>query len=363
MAADEAYVRGLELLVNDNLDGALAELTQALSLEERPQFFEKRAAVHARRKDWQASRADAENALALQSENHHALFYKAEACFNLEDFSNAKEAVLKAKDLAKRDADFLAKLDTLKLKIETELGQDEIVLEEQAQAKPQSEAQAQLSPPKGFPVDWYQSLKKVTIEVEAKGIPPEKVKHEITSTSVTLDIELGSSDQTFSYDWELYAEIDPANSKLAVRPKMIEFTLAKKEANLTWPQMEAKAGSSTAMFSAQPAPASQPPKPYASGKDWDSLAKEFDEDEKPEGDEALNKLFKDIYAKADPDTRRAMMKSFQTSGGTVLSTNWEEVAEKNYEKQRPAPSGMVWKDYEGNVLEVDDEEDKKKFTD
>ena len=32
-----------------------------------------------------------------------------------------------------------------------------------------------------------------------------------------------------------------------------------------------------------------------------------------------------LLLKGDEDTRRAMMKSFQTSGGTVLSTNWDEV--------------------------------------
>ena len=32
----------------------------------------------------------------------------------------------------------------------------------------------------------------------------------------------------------------------------------------------------------------------------------------------------------------------QTSGGTVLSTNWGEVSEKDYEKERVAPDGYKW---------------------
>eukprot|EP00483_Globobulimina_turgida_P006556 UN06566 len=69
-------------------------------------------------------------------------------------------------------------------------------------------------------------------------------------------------------------------------------------------------------------------------KDWDQLdkfAKQELEKEKPEGDEALQSLFSKIYGDADDDQRRAMVKSFQTSGGTVLSTNWKDVIDKDYE--------------------------------
>jgi len=93
----------------------------------------------------------------------------------------------------------------------------------------------------------------------------------------------------------------------------------------------------------------QKPKPYASNKNWDAIDKEIQSEldaEKPEGDQALNGLFKQIYERADENTRRAMMKSYQTSGGTVLSTNWGEVADKDYEgKDRPsAPDGQEWAD-------------------
>ena len=102
-------------------------------------------------------------------------------------------------------------------------------------------------------------------------------------------------------------------------------------------------------------------RPYSSHKDWDSIERELERQEeeegnKPQGDEAMNKLFQQIYANADEDTRRAMIKSYQTSGGTVLSTNWKEVSEKDYEKERTAPKGMEWKTWEGDKLPMKNEE-------
>jgi len=84
-------------------------------------------------------------------------------------------------------------------------------------------------------------------------------------------------------------------------------------------------------------------------KNWDNISKELDrdlKDDKEEGDGLMN-MFKEIYSRGNEETRKAMIKSFQTSGGTCLSTNWNEVPEKDYEKDIEAPKGQEvkkWKD-------------------
>ena len=49
------------------------------------------------------------------------------------------------------------------------------------------------------------------------------------------------------------------------------------------------------------------------------------------GGDPVDGFFKKLYAGADDDTRRAMMKSYQESNGTALSTNWADVGKKTVE--------------------------------
>lgn len=55
-----------------------------------------------------------------------------------------------------------------------------------------------------------------------------------------------------------------------------------------------------------------------------------------DGGDEVGAFFKQIYKGASPDARRAMMKSYQESNGTALSTNWEEVAKGKVETVPPA---------------------------
>ncbi|KAI6182674.1 hypothetical protein M3Y97_00406100 [Aphelenchoides bicaudatus] len=79
-------------------------------------------------------------------------------------------------------------------------------------------------------------------------------------------------------------------------------------------------------------------------KKWDQIAKEADEDPECDNRDELDKFFKTIYKDLDDDGRKAMMKSFTESGGTVLSTNWKDVGQKKVDVK--PPEGMEHKQYD-----------------
>lgn len=76
--------------------------------------------------------------------------------------------------------------------------------------------------------------------------------------------------------------------------------------------------------------------PKKKEKNWDKIVQEEEvidlKEKNYDCDPALH-FFKQIYENADEDARRAMLKSFSESGGKALSTNWNEVREKDYAKE------------------------------
>ncbi|KAI9825713.1 MAG: hypothetical protein M1826_006897 [Phylliscum demangeonii] len=84
----------------------------------------------------------------------------------------------------------------------------------------------------------------------------------------------------------------------------------------------------------EPHPTDPNPAPEDNNNDND----DYEEDDDDESD-AVNAFFKKLYAHADPDTQRAMMKSYQESNGTALSTNWAEVGKAPVETS--PPEGMM----------------------
>lgn len=158
---------------------------------------------------------------------------------------------------------------------------------------------------------------------------------------VSINIKLGEG-REYVYEVKLLAKIVAAETETVFYSTKIEVKM-KKKSEAKWDSLEWKDEAILRNWdsAAQPQP---PTYPSSSKKrvNWDKI--EVPEEE-PQGEDALNKVFKDIYRNGSEEQRRAMMKSFQESGGTVLSTNWEDVGKRKVEGT--PPDGLImknWKD-------------------
>jgi len=191
--------------------------------------------------------------------------------------------------------------------------------------------------------DWFQSNIFVEIGLFIKNVKQEQAEINIKEKSISIHIKLLDAD--YVSEIELFESVIPEDSKIEFLSTKIEINLKKKVPNLKWPSLE-RSGDNSVISHFDDTTAVNKHAYPSSGKkqvDWDNLAKEIAED-KPEGEEALNKVFQDIFGNGTDEQKKAMIKSFTESGGTVLSTNWDEVGKAKV-KGSP-PKGMEMHNWE-----------------
>jgi suppressor of G2 allele of SKP1 len=189
-------------------------------------------------------------------------------------------------------------------------------------------------PPAGPRMEWYQSPATVTVDFYAKGVD------EVASTVVISERRLAvrlvrPGSEPFELVRDLFDDVVVADSSWSATKFKVEVKL-RKAAGGEWKTLGAAAtgagASSPDLSAAERARIVGEEKVKAAAsaqKDWDAIAdKELEGDKDNDGPMAL---FKTIYADADDDTRRAMMKSYQESGGKVLSTDWKDVGSRKVE--------------------------------
>lgn len=221
--------------------------------------------------------------------------------------------------------------------------------------------------------DWIQTSENVIVTLYCKGIPKEKATIEIKENSLEVSFPLSSgSDYQLSLD-PLYSPIDRMRSYYKIMSTKAEFTLIKSTPGQKWPSIEGVAAPETDVKDSedpakraalasnfhQASPA-YPTSSKSGPKNWDKLASDLSKRPKKnpkEGEEGemedpgldeeegdpTNNFFKTLYAGADDDTKRAMMKSYTESNGTALSTNWSEVGKGPVETS--PPDGMEAKSW------------------
>jgi len=145
-------------------------------------------------------------------------------------------------------------------------------------------------------------------------------------------------DSDYISEIELFENVIPEECKIEFLSTKIEINLKKKVPNLKWASLEKTDNTVIQQFD-DISTVNKHSYPSSGKKqvDWDNVVKEIAED-KAEGEEALNKVFQDIFGNGTDEQKKAMIKSFTESGGTVLSTNWDEVGKAKV-KGSP-PKGM-----------------------
>ncbi|EPS39796.1 hypothetical protein H072_6255 [Dactylellina haptotyla CBS 200.50] len=220
--------------------------------------------------------------------------------------------------------------------------------------------------------EWYQTNTSVNVSLFVKGVPKDEATVELEDRSLSITFPLANgSDFSFTLD-PLAHTIDTSKSTYKILGTKVEFTLQKSEAGRKWAALEStepvtSSTSSTATTTAPPPkPADKPPAYPTSSKsgpkNWDKVVSDLASSSKKSGKDAskdkpaaeddddvdygdinddefssdpVNGFFKKLYKDADPDTRRAMMKSYVESNGTALSTNWSEVGRGKVETSPP----------------------------
>jgi suppressor of G2 allele of SKP1 len=383
----DAARKGEAALSASKYEEAIQHFTDALASNPTAvKYYINRATAYQRSSKYAEALADAEIAVVLAHKRatreliKDAQFRRAQQLFFLERYADAQHVL----DIVKKLDDKEKTLPIWSMKVAKKLqdipeddAKRKVTVQDipevevpTAQPSPKAEATAAKktetpaaapkpvvpTPANKIKDDWYQSNDTVTVNILAKGAPKDKVTVDFDkdSLAVSFPVEGSSAEYNFNID-PLYAPIDPAQSKFRVTPNKVEITLKKASQGVKWHKLEGdrevdaqgeKSAIPHHILSGKTSQDSAPAYPTSSksgAKNWDKLASEdLDDKDDIEGDETSH-FFKKLYSGATAEQQRAMMKSYQESGGTVLSTDWSNVGNKTIVPE--PPEGMEARKY------------------
>lgn len=167
--------------------------------------------------------------------------------------------------------------------------------------------------------DWYQTDTAVTVTVLLKNASEKNYTVQLEQNALTLQ-----ADGIEPIALNLWNPINVEQSSHKASPSKVEIKLAKLIGQ-RWDALERKLATEE--------PSSTSSAAAKKKHDWDKISKEIENDDETKDD--VSALFKKIFADASEDTRKAMMKSYYESSGTVLSTNWDEVGAQPVQVRPP----------------------------
>lgn len=180
--------------------------------------------------------------------------------------------------------------------------------------------------------DWYQTNNSVIITIYAKNVKQETLQIKFSESAVTVAFPSAAGSE-YNYHLEpLFAAIDPEKSSHKVYGTKLEVTLEKKEP-FKWATLESSGDDAVVRKATESGVSTGLVYPSSAKKavNWANFSVPEDKEEEKTSEDFFAKLYKDT----DDDTRRAMMKSYVESNGTVLTTNWKEASQKTFETSPP----------------------------
>ncbi|CAB4256029.1 similar to Saccharomyces cerevisiae YOR057W SGT1 Cochaperone protein [Maudiozyma barnettii] len=182
-----------------------------------------------------------------------------------------------------------------------------------------------------FRSDWYQTPNYVTISLFTDNLPSstDDVKIEIPDgQNLCVSFKIASKGSEFQYETKLSHKIESGNIQCKVFTKKIEIVFEKVQKRVTWHTLSVEEKTSAIQ------------KTPKDKKDWSNIDIDEEDEDGNEENGSADAFFQKIYADADPDTRRAMMKSFVESNGTTLNTSWGDVKDATVETVPPEGSEL-----------------------
>ncbi|XP_035824373.1 protein SGT1 homolog isoform X2 [Aplysia californica] len=285
--------------------------------------------------------------MKLNENNSKAYIKKGTALFQMDEIGKALDVFKEGQKRFESDSVYVGWIK----KCEDKLPSPKAETESPKIPQPApAEKAACASSPSAVRHEWYQTHTHVVVTVLAKNVKKDNLSVDVEDRKLNVLIKEYQGSPV-DLNFFLAHTVVPQESQTKLFASKVEIKLKKSE-GIQWPKLEGSAEEkeSVTPLAAAPIPEGDVPKYPSSShytRDWDKLAAEVtkeEKDEKLDGDAGLNQFFQKLYADASDDTKKAMMKSFSESGGTVLSTNWSEVGSKPVEVK--PPDGLEYKKWE-----------------